>query len=72
MTEMVRKADIHRMLMEALQAGDGDNPQLIPNLMGSLRLFTPTFEVKLTADQVKQAEDVAVTNLANTMSRIYS
>lgn len=71
MTEMVRKADIHRMLIEALTAGDADNPQLIPNLMGSLRMFTPTFEVDLTAEQVQEAEAVAEKNLATTMSRIY-
>lgn len=71
MTEMVRKEDIHRMLIEALTAGDADNPQLIPNLMGSLRMFTPTFEVELSAEQVRQAEAVATKNLNATLSRIY-
>ncbi len=71
MTEMVRKADVHRMLIEAMQMGHADDPQLIPNLMGSLRLFTPTFNVELSQEQVTKAERVAAQNVANTTRRIF-
>lgn len=55
MTEMVRKADVERMIMEAFQMG-ADDPQLIPNLLTSLRNFCPTFDVTLTVDQQVAAQ----------------
>lgn len=71
MTEMVRKADVQRMLREAFEGGHADDPQLIPNLMGSLRMFTPTFEIELTEEQVQLAETDARRNIHATIDRIY-
>lgn len=55
MTEVVRKADVERMIREAFQQG-ADDPQLIPNLLTSLRHFMPTFDVALSVDQQVAAQ----------------
>lgn len=55
MTEVVRKADVERMIHEAFQRG-ADDPQLIPNLLTCLRNFMPTFDVVLTVDQQVAAQ----------------
>ncbi len=57
MVQVVRSDDVERMLREAFQQGHADDPQLIPNLITSLRHFMPTFDVELKPEQIKTAED---------------
>ena len=63
MTKMVRKEDVERMIKEAFQQG-ADDFQLIPNLLNSLRLFMPTFDVTLDQDSIRKAHSEAQANLA--------
>jgi hypothetical protein len=71
MTEMVRKADVERMFLEAFQQGKADDPQLIPNLLNSLRLFCPTFDIPLHYTQVRGAEAVAQRNVDAMKRKVY-
>ena len=62
MTQMVRKADVERMLQEAFIQG-ADDFNLIPNLICSMQMFMPTFDLPLTGEHVRTAEAVAQANL---------
>lgn len=57
MVQVVRSDDVERMLREAFEMGHANDPQLIPNLMNSLRHFMPTFDIELQPEQIKAAED---------------
>ena len=63
MAEVVLKSDVERMLKEAFQSGHADDPQLIPNLLTSLRNFMPTFDRDFTIEEWTKANGKVTENL---------